>query len=125
MIKVNAIVDEGIAPLVLALNALPIWTLDSCQGGKGRSAHIYFRYLGPKNKELYFVALLAKAMVMECEEEDLFAVSLEWRTGTDPLGQIVCAPEAVIRVSDIVRSVAASDRMTAFLCDTRNKALRS
>ena len=33
-VKVTAWVDEGIAPLVLALNELPgVQTLDSCQGG--------------------------------------------------------------------------------------------
>jgi len=42
-VKVNAWVDEDVAPLVLALNEFPnVWTLDSCQGENGKHAYVYF-----------------------------------------------------------------------------------
>lgn len=43
-VKVNAMVDEGIAQLVEALSAVPgLVTLESCQGGNGRDAYVIFR----------------------------------------------------------------------------------
>lgn len=44
-VKVNALVDEGIAPLVSALSAIDgLVTLESCQGDQGRrAAFVIFR----------------------------------------------------------------------------------
>jgi hypothetical protein len=44
-IKVTAWVDEGVAPLVAALNSLDgVMTLDSCQGDSEKGAYVLFRY---------------------------------------------------------------------------------
>ncbi len=120
-VKVNALVDVGIAPLVLALSNLPVWTIDSCEGldnypGKsGKVAYVCFRYLGPAKREAAFFANLAETMGMAGQEESLFSMRFEWRCGGSPLAQIVCAPEAIVRVAKIVHSAANCDRMTAFL----------
>lgn len=48
IVKVNALVDEGIAPLVLALSEIDgLQTLESCQGELGqRNGYVYFRLGG-------------------------------------------------------------------------------
>ena len=115
-VKVNAWVDSGIAPLVCALNEiLCIYTVDSCQGRKGRPAYVYFRYLGSEKHEPAFVSFLAKMMAQQCAREWLYTITMEWNSGEQPLLQIQCAPEAVPRVSQIIHAVAKSDRMTAYL----------
>jgi len=118
-VKVNALVDAGIAPLVLALSKLPVWTLDSCQGrkqdGKDIPAHVYFRYMGSATREALFVACLASAMGRRCQEESLYRLQLEWNAGESPLGIIECSPGSIERVARLVRAASNDARMTLYL----------
>jgi hypothetical protein len=44
-VKVNALVDEGIAELIDALNSFPrLATIESCQGDGEQSAVVFFEY---------------------------------------------------------------------------------
>lgn len=60
-IKVNAWVDEGVVPLVEALNLFPdVFTVDSCESKKGE-AYVMFLWRGPQNRLLHFMAELSVA----------------------------------------------------------------
>jgi len=107
-------VDAGIAPLVLALSELPVWTVDSCQGRKDRPAHVYFRYLGSTDREPLFFACLARAMGRKCRGES-YNLRIEWNSGEVPLGSIECPPEAIEHVASLVRAASNDDRMTLYL----------
>ena len=51
-VKVNALVDEGIADLVAALSEVPgLVTLESCQGGAGQDAYV-FLFLMPDWRQM-------------------------------------------------------------------------
>jgi hypothetical protein len=122
-VKVNALVDVGIAPL--ALSDLPVWTLDSCQGQKDRPAHVCFRYLGSEDREPVFFACLASAMGRKHKGESLYTLRLEWNSGEQPLGIIECSPGAIEQVARIVRAVSSDDRMFAYLHGKGCTGLRS
>jgi hypothetical protein len=128
-VKVNAMVDAGIAPLVLALSELPVWTLDSCQGRKDhlkdKPAHVYFRYQGNPAHEPLFIACLASAMGQRCQEESLYRLQMEWTGGESPLGIIECSPTTIEQVAALIRAASSDARMTSFLHGRGCKALRS
>src|SRR5580692_644983 len=90
-VKVTAWVDEGIAPLVLALNELPgVQTLDSCQGGDQRAAHVFFAHRGDAKAAAAFVADLATALAPHDDAAD-YTLTAEWRPGTDqPVFRLAC-----------------------------------
>ena len=87
-VKVTAFVDEGVAPLVEALNATNrILTVSSCQGDGQSPSHVYFRYAGsdrtPERFYFEFAGLLARQTEFECLFE------LVWRQGYDePMAKI-------------------------------------
>lgn len=125
VVKVNAIVDERIAPLVLALNRIPcVFTVESCQGKAGRPAWVYFRYLGPEQNEPAFFADLARSMASNCGGELLYKIRLEWNSGEQPLGIIECSLVAVERVAGIVNAASRNVRMTPYLHGNARKARR-
>ncbi len=113
-IKVNALVDEGIAPLVTALSRLaPVLTLDSCQGGDGAPAYVYFGYSGPEENELTFFYRLAKAIAGQPHREPFFTLNLEWRSGNQrPLASLQCPPEAIAHLARALRVAVSDGRMT-------------
>lgn len=90
-IKVTAWVDEGIVPLVLALNQLPnVETIDSCQGRDDKPAHVYFRYRGDARTATRFIADLA-ALLSPHERAADYTLVARWRPGTDePVFQLAC-----------------------------------
>jgi hypothetical protein len=101
-IKVTAWVDEGVAPLVAALNSLDgVMTLDSCQGDSEKGAYVLFRYRdkGP----LQFVADLARVLGGSCDE---YLLRAEWRPGTvdslEPLLELVCPPDQVAPLAKVI-----------------------
>jgi hypothetical protein len=119
-------VDAGIAPLVLALSNLPVWTLDSCQGRKDRPARVVFRYLGGEGREPLFFACLARAMGRKCDyRESLYRIRLEWNSDAGPLGTIECSPKDIERVADIVRAASNDDRMTSYPHGRERRGLRN
>jgi hypothetical protein len=116
VVKVNAVVDEGIAPLVLALNEIPcVYTIDSCQGRQDKPAYVYFRYLGREEREPSFFADLAKAMARRCGREILYRIRLEWNSGDQPLGIVECPQGAIRRVASIINAASSDDSLTVYL----------
>lgn len=112
-VKVNALVDKGIAPLVEVLSRMDrVLTLDSCQGGRDSQSYVYFGYRGPQKRELEFFYRLAKAIAQQPHREPFFTLKLEWRSGNErPLAKLQCSPEVVPRLAKILRSVVSNDRM--------------
>ena len=114
MIKVNAECDEGVAPLVLALNEIAgIITLDSCEHGVYGEAYVFFTYgknwqeTGKLMQEL-FICLSKKFC---CE----YSLRLEWIGNNDcPRAKLICAIEHVGSIADTIRSSAfqINDHMT-------------
>jgi hypothetical protein len=90
-VKVTAWIDEGVAPLVLALNELEdVMTLDSCQGDDEQGAHVFFCYRGGGRKAALFAADLAAALAPHEQAAD-YALEAEWRPGAEePVFRLVC-----------------------------------
>jgi hypothetical protein len=119
-VKVTAWVDEGIAPLVLALNELPdVQTLDSCQGGDQRAAHVFFAHRGDAKTAAAFVADLAAALAPHDDEAD-YTLTAEWRPGADqPVFRLACPATQADELAAALSSASVSGH------DTYGTALRS
>lgn len=102
-IKVTAWVDEGIAPLVQALNELPnVMTLDSCQGDPGqRPASVFFHV---RSHNGAFAERLAAALVPFADRCD-YTLTVEWRAGADgPTLRLVCPADHAYALAEAVRA---------------------
>jgi hypothetical protein len=104
-VKVNAFVDEGVAPLVLALNSIDgLVSLDSCQCDAITSqASVYFCY-GASWQDL---ANLVEALARALRNLDLccgYSVCLEWFGNNDPRGHLLVRPENVATVAATISS---------------------
>src|SRR5262249_48513680 len=101
VVKVNAQVDEGIAPLVEALNACPgVATFCSCQGGKNENAYVAFVVQGEGLPGLYaFVDKLSPALGQNSKISDLpFTLSIEWYAGGNSPAGYLRVPRQHIKV---------------------------
>lgn len=110
LIKVNAEVDRGVAPLVQALNEIEgVITLDSCEnGGNGWGAYVYFTY----QKGWQALAGLLQAISSSLGTPGIacgYALRLEWLgSNENPRAQIACEPEHVGIVAEGIQKLAAS-----------------
>lgn len=102
-VKVNAWVDEGIAPLVEALSEFEkVWTLASCENDQSearRGAYVMFAYEGEG------AASFADSLASKIREAGILEV--EWRLGEDqpPVLTLSCAPD---RVRPLAQALSAS-----------------
>ncbi len=79
IIKVNATVDAGIAPLVLALNQFPgLITVDSCEGDREKAAYVYFKYGGSPRDLAIFCCELARRLSAIVKGSDGYCLRVEW-----------------------------------------------
>jgi hypothetical protein len=103
LVKVNAYVDAGVAPLVTALNAIDgVVTLASCEQGPLGLATVCFMY-GADWREL---AVLLDSLANEIRTLNLCCGSiarLEWM-GSDerPRAHLAVMPEHIAAVADAV-----------------------
>jgi hypothetical protein len=111
-IKVNAWVDEGIAPLVAALNEFEgLQTVESCQGAHGRLAYVYFKYRGRSMDALVFVDALANALSKGSRSQYDHTVRIEWTDDNpEPMAQILVAPQFVDQIASALSSIAKAFR---------------
>jgi hypothetical protein len=117
MIKVNAECDEGIAPLVLALNDIQgVVTLDSCQQGLLGEAYVFFAY-GRTWKDL---AQLLQTLSSELSRMPLdygYTLRIEWFGSNErPRAQIVVLTEHVAALAANIR--ALSESINARMCQS-------
>jgi hypothetical protein len=103
-VKVNALVDEGIAALVIALNSIDgVITLDSCEEDAGTGeASVYFTY-GIDWREL---EVLVGAIARSVRSLNLccgFCVSVEWFGSNDqPRAHLSLRREHVADVARVI-----------------------
>jgi hypothetical protein len=105
-VKVTAWVDEGIAELVTALNALPgVMTLSSCQEGTDGLARVSFC---THEDEALYGAVSHIAEIIGAGRREAVTLSLWW--GADdapPVADLACPPRLVSAVAGTLRSSAA------------------
>lgn len=113
IIKVNAFVDEGIAPLVLALNSIDgVITFDSCERGVSGEAYVYFTY-GRSWRDLGKLLENTAAILRNLDLCCGFSVALEWfGSNEQPRALLTLRPEHVAdvatRLSDELPAVSLS-----------------
>ncbi len=102
-VKVTAWVDEGIASLVVALNDLDgVVTLDSCQGGAGRPASVFFCLRG--GHAAVFADALAGRLA-PCEAVADYTLTAEWRAGIgEPRFRLACPTAQVSVLAQALRA---------------------
>lgn len=95
-VKVNALVDEGVAPLVEALSAtVGVVTLDSCEGDEDlEPAHVYFCY-GSGWSDVGRLADLIAERLREDSVED-YSVSVEWFGSNEQPRARLSVPKACV-----------------------------
>lgn len=105
-IKVTAWVDEGIVPLVAALNEFDgVITVDSCEADERGEAYVYFKVRGEPDATVLFAARLAHALAGNGIVSE-YCLRVEWIDGSDePMAQIVTAPALVKTLADVLISV--------------------
>ncbi len=105
-VKVNALVDEGIAELVAALSEIDgLATLESCQGEPGEAdAFVLFRHSNWRQSGAMLFEELMPALgdVMR----NHVSLRLEAFENGGAMGSILVDPAAVDELTDIVRSLA-------------------
>lgn len=110
-IKVNAQVDEGIAPLVEALNAIPsIFTVSSCEGGDGEQAYVAF-HVGDQWQDIgAFIDRLSAELGHDDTVSDVpFSLSIEWYAGGGtPTGYVKVPHQHVMALASAIRSAELS-----------------
>ncbi len=126
-IKVNGFCDEGIRPLVSALNEIDgVVTLDSCECGVDGEAYVFFEY-GETWKE---VASLLQAMSTGLSRrlvDSGHTLRLEWSGSNErPRAQIVVEPQHVATLAGHLQSLATNHTTRTNLSanDKRDAALR-
>ncbi|MGH9257940.1 MAG: hypothetical protein ACRD3C_25550 [Vicinamibacterales bacterium] len=100
-VKVNALVDTGVAEIVSLLNQVPhLRTIDSCQGGPGHLAHVCF-YMGDWKQigEFLFEKLLPE---LAPAGEDV-RLSVEVFNNSEPMGSLRFHPAASALVASAIR----------------------
>lgn len=106
-LKVNAMCDEGVAPLVAALNEIAgLVTLDSCQGDEGR-AYVYFTYEDGEAASLTpLVREMADGLATQTNSLE-YSLELLWLGTNDrPRALISVAPEHVAQFSSAIQLFA-------------------
>lgn len=103
LVKVNAWVDVGIAPVVEALNSFrEIETISSCQG----DGHIFFHVRGDDNKLCDFVSWLASELNQEIDACCEFRLSLEWPGSHSAHGALYVATGATGTISNALSHIS-------------------
>ncbi len=112
MVKVNALVDEGIADLVVAMNnAFNISTRDSCQGDGVSPAYVYFH--APGESVMYNMCQNMRNL-MNTEQVE-FSLTVAWTHESGPIGcfevthaQIDAARKAFVK--SIIRETGKGEK---------------
>jgi hypothetical protein len=113
-VKVNALVDQGVVPLVEALSGFPnILTTSSCEGGDDRPAFVAFTTChsdwGQTGEFIASLSSKLREFPSLCDEA-AFSLSLEWYAGGDvPSGYLRVPHRSVGRLAAAIKELAAAD----------------
>lgn len=102
-VKVDAWVDEEVAPLVLALSCFEgVLTVASSVGGPGEEAYVRFRYDGGSRGGAVFASDLGGRLRAAAVD---YRLTAEWADGErEPLLSLSCPRE---RIEELTAAVAA------------------
>ena len=119
-VKVNALSDEGIAPLVSALNEIHgVITLDSCQEGAW-GAYVFFTY-GQDWRQLACLLQEMSSCLSNLRLPCGYRFLMEWQGSNDkPRAELQMESEHVVYITDGIQRVAATlnARMTELVGDS-------
>ncbi len=121
LVKVNAWVDEGVAPLVRALNQFDdAITLDSCEGHQGESAYVHFCSRAGVEELCSLVHRLSSFLGRRLPANDEYRLTIEWVAGgTEPLATLEVHQGFIQPLADAVdEAVANVAPRIASACDT-------
>ena len=114
LVKVNALIDKDIAPLVEILNRFKnILTLDSCQDG-AEGAYVYFSWTNGSTYQTNWKDLGAFLDQLSVRLRDLglccgYSLRLEWFGNNEqPRAQLVISPRHVAAVTERIREMVLS-----------------
>lgn len=110
LVQTNTPVDEGIAPLVVALNQFPgILTVDSCQGGgKGLNSYVAFDVESHWHALAEFVHQLSHALRSRIDGDLGYSLSVEWFAGGECLAYIRTGRKNIQAFADAILAIAES-----------------
>lgn len=121
LVKVNAWIDKGVAPLVESLNLFEgVVTLDSCEGCNGDPAYVYFRCCsGSKDVEpertIKFVIWLATALRSQPNPLTVeYRLRLDWLTSEEPMAELTTQRE---NVPTLAAKIAELSSVKSRQCD--------
>jgi hypothetical protein len=126
-IKVNAWVDEGVAPLVSALNEFPgIATISSCRGHDG-IGYVRFLHLGPDAALFRFVQNLSRSLGSMFRADYFYSIRLNWTSGGDrPSAELHVRSDKAEHLAGAIKRVAIDAcRRTGFRRGNHNTKPRS
>ena len=105
-VKVNASVDDGVAPLVSALSRCDlVQTVDSCEGQPSSEAYVYFTYDASAGECTSFVESLSRAIAVHLRSCCDYSLQMEWIAGAErPLVKIATARALIPKVARAVAS---------------------
>ena len=121
-VQVTAWVDEGVAELVAALNAVPdVMTLDSCQERPdGRASVIFCTH----DRAMLYDAVGRIARIIGAGQRENVTLSLWWGSDDAPaVADLTCPPSLVLNIAQQLRTNAA--RMTPSACGSADTTLHS
>jgi len=109
-VKVNTQVDQGIAEVVSLLSEIDeLEAVESCEGYSDAPAFVYFRY-GDWKKLCQFVF---EALGPEIYKQARARASVEVFSGSDPLGKISFASDAIPVVASVLRDFVQAQHRAA------------
>ena len=111
-IRVNAWVDESLAPLVEALNDFPdLITLDSNQDRRGDTAWVSFGHrMGDANETLAFIQFLASELENRMPTDSGCRVGLEWKLGgAKSFAKIEAPQKEIFDLAQVLQEVASGE----------------
>lgn len=105
--KVNALVDEGIADLVAALSGVPgLVATESCQGGDGQDAYVHFRMRDWREVGEFLFDRLLPAMSPDLRSN--VALRVQVYDARVARGSVTLDPCAVTALAACVRELVAA-----------------
>lgn len=105
MIKINALVDKDIVPLVQALNSFDcVLTVDSCQGDNNNAAYVYFVYAGEHENEVRFFYWLANELRKKTKCDYEFTIS--WLSeNKNAMAKLLTQPQHINSLSMVIEGL--------------------
>jgi hypothetical protein len=124
-IKVNAWVDEGIAPLVTALNKFDdLMTMCSCEDDDGRG-YVMFACRGDSHSNALFAAEITREL-RDTAQDLQYSLVLNWESGSedDPVLTLSCPRNLIPLLARAVSAVAHKRASGSDTTDTEPRSSR-